>query len=60
VCSRSGIGWTVEVPNTASLATNLLAQSWVPDENVRRTPRARSSGATCSDANALNAVGLPM
>ena len=58
--SRSGIGCTVDVPNTASLATNLLAQSCVPDENVRRTPRARSSVETCSVARALNAVGLPM
>ena len=60
VCSRSGMGCTVLEPNTASLATNLLAQSCVPDENVRRTPRARSSVDTCSVARALNAVGLPM
>ncbi len=60
VWSRSGIGWTVDVPKTASLATNLLAQSWVPDENVRRTPSARSNVETCNVARALNAVGLPM
>lgn len=60
VRSRSGIGWTVAVPNTASLATNLFAQSCVPEENVRRTPSARSSAPTCSEPSALNAMGLPM
>ena len=59
VCSRSGIGCTFDEPNTASLATNLLAQSWVPDENVRRTPSERSRVPMCRLPSALNAIGLP-
>jgi hypothetical protein len=53
------MGCTFDEPNTASLATNLLAQSWVPDEKVRRTPSERSSVPTCRLPSALNAIGLP-
>src|SRR6478735_5414136 len=60
VCSTSGIGCTVVVPNTACEAANLLAQSWVPELNVRRVPSVPISVAEAVVPSALNAVGLPM
>ena len=45
VCSMSGIGCTVVVPNTACEATNLLAQSCVPELNVRRVPSIRDAAS---------------
>ena len=56
---RSGIGCTSEDPNTASLATNLLAQSCVPEEKLRCTPSVRSRVVVCNWPSALKAVGLP-
>jgi hypothetical protein len=57
--ARSGIGCTFELePNTASLATNLLAQSCVPDEKCAHPERAQQR-AGVQLPSALNAIGLP-